>query len=62
VIVVGQRAAQAVVVTNPGATDRARSRNQIVAEALVMPLVVVVHHELFEHAQEASLAEEDQAV
>jgi len=27
-----------------------------------MPLVVVVHHELFEHAQEASLAEEDQAV
>ena len=51
-IVVAQQAAQAVAATNPGATARARSwRNQIVAESLMIPLLVVVHHELFEHVQ-----------
>ena len=62
-IVVAQQAAQAVATTNPAAIGRGRSRrNQIVAEALVIPLLVVVHHELFEHVQETSLAQEDQAV
>src|SRR5262249_44046937 len=50
-IVVAQQAAQAVAATNSGATHRARSRrNQLVAEALVILLLAVVHHELFEYS------------
>jgi hypothetical protein len=51
-IVVAEQAAQAVAVTNSDATDRPRSRcNQIVAEALVIPLLMVVRRKLFEHVQ-----------
>src|SRR5262245_23768688 len=50
-IVVAQQAAQAVAATNSGATHRARSRrNQLVAEALVILLLAVVHHELFAYS------------
>jgi hypothetical protein len=49
---VAQQAAQALAATNSGATDRARSRrNQSIAEALMIAVLMVVHHELFEHVQ-----------
>jgi hypothetical protein len=49
-VVVAQEAAQAFAATNSGAADRAGSRrNQVVVEALMIPLLMVVHHELPEH-------------
>ncbi len=47
-IVVAEQAAQAVAATNSGATDRPWSRCN---QTLTIPLLVVVHHELFEHVQ-----------
>jgi hypothetical protein len=51
-IVVAEQAAQAIAATNSSATDRPRSRcNQIVAEALMVTLLMVVRRKLFEHVQ-----------
>jgi hypothetical protein len=50
VIVVPQEAAQTVAATNSGTTTGATTWcNQIVAQALMIPFLMVVHHELLEH-------------
>jgi NUDIX domain len=51
-VVVAQQPAQPVATTNSGATERTgHRRNQIVAEALMVPLLMVVRHEFLEHVQ-----------
>src|ERR671919_2644020 len=63
VVVVAQQPAQPVATANSGATERTgRRRNQVVAEALMVPLRMVVRHEFLEHVQQAPFAEENQVV
>src|SRR5437867_9603542 len=62
-MVVPQQTAQSLAATNVGAKERAgRWRNQIVAEALMVPLPMVVRHELPEYVAQAPFPEENQAV
>jgi hypothetical protein len=62
-VVVPQHSTQPLTAPHPG-TDALRDlrRDQSVAEALVVPLPVVVHHELLERPAEAPFAEQDQPV
>ncbi len=48
--------------TERGARERAFWCDQVVAEPLMVPFSVVVHHELVEHVPEAPFPEENEAV
>src|SRR2546426_6878843 len=62
-VVIPQQPTQPLAATNVGAPERAGPwRDQVVAEPLMVPLPVVVRHELVEHAQQAPFPEENQAV
>ncbi len=64
-VVIPQQPTQPLAATNVnvGAPERAGlGRDQVVAEPLMVPLPVVVRHELVEHAQQAPFPEENQAV
>jgi hypothetical protein len=62
-VVVAQQPAQPLAATNVGARERARFWcDQGVAEPLMIPLPVVVRHELVEHSDQAPFLEENQAI
>jgi hypothetical protein len=62
-VVLPQQSAQPFAATNIGAPERAGlGRNQLVGKPLVIPLPVVVRHELVARAEQPMLPEQDQAV
>jgi hypothetical protein len=62
-VVVPQEPAQPLAATNASAIARERfRRDQVVAEPLMVPLPMVVGHELVEDADQAPFPEENQAV
>src|SRR5882724_10140908 len=62
-VVVPQQPAQPLAATNVRAIARERFwRDQVVAEPLMVPLPMVVGHELVEDADQAPFPEENQAV
>jgi hypothetical protein len=62
-VVVPQQPAKPLTATNGGAPEGAAlGRDQLVAEPLMVPLPMVVRHELIEGAEQATLAEEDEVV
>jgi hypothetical protein len=62
-VVVAQQPAQPLAATNMGTCERAGLwRDQVIAEPLMVPLPVVVRHELVEHSDQAPFPEENQAI
>src|SRR5712692_7513701 len=62
-VVVPQQPAQPLAAANVGAPEQAGlGRDQLVAGPLMVPLPIVVRHELVEHAEQAVLSEQDEAV